>query len=132
MAPPTHAKTKPSHTRANGSLGRAAFESALAGALKRDPIATLLFVDLDGLMDLNAAHGHDAGDRAIATVSAALATAAKRERWTHGRIGGDEFAILASGVALETAFLRADQIRRDTNAALAKALPPSQHCTVTI
>jgi diguanylate cyclase len=125
-------KTVTFHADANGCLGRPAFEGAVTAALKRDPVATLMDVDLDGLMDLNAAHGHDAGDRAITAVTAALASVAKKQGWTLGRIGGDEFALLAPGVALEPAFLRADQIRRDVDAALAKALSAGQRCTVTI
>jgi len=125
-------KTVTFHADANGCLGRAAFEGALTGSLKRDPVASLMDVDLDGLIDLNAAHGHDAGDRAIVAVTTALASVAKKEGWTLGRIGGDEFALLAPGVSLETAFLRADQIRRDVDAAVAKTLPSGQRCTVTI
>ncbi len=120
------------HADEHGCLGRPAFESALLAALKREPVATLLDVDLDGLLDLNATAGHDVGDRAIAAVTAALGAVAKKEGWTLGRIGGDEFALLASGVALEPAFLRADQIRRDVDAALVKALPAGRRCTVTI
>lgn len=113
-------------------LARPAFETALARALEREPLATLLDVDLDGLLELNAAAGHDTGDRAIAAVGAGLAGVAKHEGWIAARIGGDEFALLAPGIALEPAFLRADQIRRELNGALAKALPPGRRCTVTI
>ncbi len=113
-------------------LARPAFETALAASLQREPVATLLDVDLDGLLDLNERGGHDAGDKAIAAVTQALAKVAKAEGWILGRIGGDEFALLAPGVALEAAFLRADQIRRDADAALAKALPGAHRCTVTI
>jgi diguanylate cyclase (GGDEF)-like protein len=105
---------------------------ALLAALKRESVVTLMDVDVDGLMDLNDAHGRDAGDKAIAAVTAALAVAAKKEGWTLGRIGGDEFALLAPGVALEPAFLRADQIRREVDAAVAKAMPAAQRCTITI
>jgi diguanylate cyclase (GGDEF)-like protein len=125
-------KTVTFHADANGCLGRPAFEGALIAALKREPAATLLDVDLDGLLDINATAGHDVGDRAIAAVTSSLSAVAKREGWTLGRIGGDEFALLAPGVALEPAFLRADQIRREVDAALAKALPSGQRCTVTI
>lgn len=125
-------KTVTFHADANGCLGRPAFEGALIAALKRDPTATLMDVDLDGLKDLNGTHGREAGDRALGAVTAALVAVAKKEGWTLGRIGGDEFALLAPGVALEPAFLRADQIRREVDAALAKALPSGQRCTVTI
>ncbi len=125
-------RTSPAATEIHGCLPRPAFEIALSAALAREPVATLLDVDLDGLLDLNASAGHETGDRAIGAVTAALAAVAKKERWTLGRIGGDEFALLAPGVALEAAFLRADQIRREVDAALAKALPPGRRCTVTI
>lgn len=113
-------------------LARPAFETALVAALGREPVATLLDVDLDGLLDLNATAGHDTGDKAIAAVTASLSAIARKEGWTLGRIGGDEFALLAAGTPLEPAFLRADQIRRDVDTALAKALPPKHRCTVTI
>lgn len=132
MPPRRTSKTITFHADENGCLGRPAFEGALLAALKREPIATLLDVDLDGLLDLNATAGHEVGDKAIAAVTAALGAVAKKEGWTLGRIGGDEFALLASGVPLEPAFLRADQIRRDVDAALAKALPAGRRCTVTI
>ena len=120
-----------------GCLGRPAFEGALNATLKREAqkpesVVSLLLVDLDGLLDLNASAGHDVGDKAIATVTDALAQTAKREGWVLGRTGGDEFALFASGVSLEAAFLRADQIRRDVDAALTKALGAARRCTVTI
>lgn len=122
---------------ADGCLSRSEFEGALVAALKSEAmkpesVATVMDVDLDGLLDLNANAGHDVGDKAIAAVTAALAAVAKKEGWTLGRLGGDEFGLLAPGVALEPAFLRADQIRRDVDAALAKALPSGHRCTVTI
>jgi diguanylate cyclase (GGDEF)-like protein len=125
-------KTVTFRADANGCLSRPAFEGAVIAALKKDPMATILDVDLDGLLDLNESAGREVGDRAIGAVTAALGEAAKMDGWTLGRIGGDEFALLAPGVPLETAFLRADQIRRDTNASLAKALPAGRRCTVTI
>lgn len=125
------AKTVTSRADANGCLARPAFEGAVIAALKQEPLATILDVDLDGLLDLNESAGRDVGDKAIAAVTSALAAAARKDGWTLGRIGGDEFAILAPGVPLESAFLRADQIRRDANAALAKALP-GRRATVTI
>jgi diguanylate cyclase (GGDEF)-like protein len=77
-------------------------------------------------------HGRESGDRAIGAVTAELSRAAKRESWTLGRIGGDEFALLVSGVTVEAAFLRADALRRDVDAAVAKVLPRGQRCTVSV
>lgn len=123
MTTPKQSRTANFHADADGCLGRPAFEGALLAALKREPVATLIHTDVDGMLELNEKAGHDAGDRAIATITKALGAVAKREGWTLGRIGGDEFALLAPGAALEPVFLRADQIRRDVDAALAKALP---------
>ena len=94
---------------------------------KGDPVS-LLLVDLDGLHGLNTSHGHEEGDRAINATIATLAKGAKADGWILGRIGGDEFAVVAPGVTIEAAFLRADALRRDLDAALAKAI---QHGTCT-
>src|SRR5438445_5838358 len=83
---------------------------------------TLLLLDLDNLHQLNTAHGREAGDRAIGAAVTELSRVAKRESWTIGRIGGDEFAMLAPGLTVEAAFLRADALRRDIDAAFAKVL----------
>ena len=93
---------------------------------------TLLLLDLDNLHELNTTHGREAGDRAIGAVTVELSKAAKRERWTFGRIGGDEFAVLAPSVTVEVAFLRADGLRRDLDAAIAKVLTRGQRCTVSV
>ena len=121
--------------RMDGCLGAAEFGTALVHKWKQsreksDPIS-LLLLDLDGLHELNTAHGHDEGDRALNATIVTLAKAAKSEGWTFGRIGGDEFALLAPGVATEAAFLRADLLRRELDAAIAKAI---QHgsCTASI
>ncbi len=72
-------KTVTFHADANGCLSRPAFEGALIAALKREPMATLMDVDLDGLLDLNEQAGHEVGDKAIGAVTAALAAVAKKE-----------------------------------------------------
>jgi diguanylate cyclase (GGDEF)-like protein len=128
---------KTEHADAAGCLGRAAFEAALNATLKREaqkpePLVSLLLLDLDGLLELNASAGREVGDKAIAAVTGALVQIAKKESWTLGRTGGDEFALVAPAVSLETAFLRADHVRRDVDGALAKALGSGQRCTVTI
>lgn len=116
----------------SGCLARPAFEGAVTAALKREPLATLLHLDLDGLLVLNEQAGRDAGDRAIASTIATLAKTASKEGWTLGRIGGDEFALLAPQTALEPVFLRAEQLRQELDVALAKAVPQGQRCTVSI
>jgi len=117
---------------ANGCLSRPAFEGAVTASLKRDPVATLVHLDLDDLLGLNEKHGREAGDKAIAAATTTLAKMATKQGWTLGRIGGDEFALLASGMPLEPVFLRADQLRRDLDEAIEKVTPRDQRCTVSI
>jgi diguanylate cyclase (GGDEF)-like protein len=64
----------------------------------------VLFVDLDGLKEVNDSAGHEAGDLLI------LEAARRIERSTRSadviaRIGGDEFVVLAPGVG-DPAFVR--------------------------
>jgi diguanylate cyclase len=117
---------------ANGCLSRPAFEGALIAALKREPVATMVHLDIDDLVGLNEKHGREAGDRAIAATIATLSKTAAKEGWTLGQIGGDEFAMLAPGATLEPVFLRAERLRQEVDAALAKVLPHGQKCTVSI
>src|SRR5205807_4986051 len=87
---------------------------------------------LDNLVVLNEKAGRDSGDRAIAAAARTLANRAKAERWTFGRVGGDEFALVAPGLSLEAAFLRAERVRAEVVAALHKAVSGKYGTTATI
>jgi diguanylate cyclase (GGDEF)-like protein len=121
--------------RSAGCLGAVEFGGALNQRWKQardngEPVS-LLLLDLDGLFEINTKYGHDEGDRAIAATTTALLRTSKAEGWTLGRIGGDEFALVAPNVATEAAFLRAETLRREVDAALAKAVQHGR-CTVSI
>ena len=121
----------------DGCLSGPAFSGALNIVWKEsrdrpEAQVTVLLLDLDRLHELNTRHGREVGDRAIAAATAELSRIAKREGWTLGRIGGDEFALIAPGVTVENAFLRADVLRRDLDAAIAKVLARGQRCTVSV
>jgi diguanylate cyclase (GGDEF)-like protein len=58
----------------------------------REPLA-LMLLDVDHLKAINAEHGQDAGDRALALFGSCL-TAQMRLGDLAGRVGGDEFAVL--------------------------------------
>src|SRR5437870_8701639 len=72
---------------ASGCLSRPAFEGAVTAALKREPLATLVHLDLDDLLVLNEKPGREAGDKAINASIATRSKTAAKERWTLGRIG---------------------------------------------
>lgn len=73
----------------------------------------LLFADLDDMKAINDRHGHEAGDLALREFGRILKAAPFRAADIVGRIGGDEFAILATeisgtdGATLTTRFRRA-------------------------
>jgi two-component system, cell cycle response regulator len=74
----------------------------------RTPVS-LLLIDVDGLKQVNDAHGHAAGDRVIRTVALAIRDTL-RESDFGARWGGDEFAIVASNTTLEAARAAAERL----------------------
>ena len=83
-----------------GLLNRRGFfdaaKVAMEVARKQSLRAVMLFVDLDGLKQINDTYGHAVGDRALMAVADALRTIADSRRFA-GRIGGDEFCVLETG-----------------------------------
>ena len=74
-------------------LGTQVVESAR----RRGDAVHCLFIDIDGLKDVNDSAGHEAGDAVIAAVAEALRRCTRAEdvvaRW-----GGDEFCVVGPGV----------------------------------
>jgi diguanylate cyclase (GGDEF)-like protein/PAS domain S-box-containing protein len=64
----------------------------IAKRLKKDNY--LVFLDIDNLKEVNDSHGHAVGDLLLQGVAGILRTTL-RESDVFGRIGGDEFAVLA-------------------------------------
>src|SRR4029077_19248472 len=112
--------------------GASGFAEATDIAAKADGGASLLLVDLDNLQVLNEKGGRDVGDAAIAAASRTLRARAKAEGWAFERVGGDEFALLAPGIPLEAAFLRAERLRTELAAVLRKAIPARFGASATV
>ena len=70
-------------------------EVSVPEALEAGADVALLLCDLDGLKELNDAHGHQAGDAALGRVASELRAAAGDG--LVARIGGDEFCVLLEG-----------------------------------
>lgn len=83
------------HDKLTGLFNRAHFHAALAGALARpvDRELAVLFIDADGLKQVNDQHGHAAGDQLLQAVAMRLRRAL-RESDVVARLGGDEFGVL--------------------------------------
>jgi diguanylate cyclase (GGDEF)-like protein/PAS domain S-box-containing protein len=80
----------------------------------------LLFVDLDGLKDINDELGHAGGDRAIAE-AAELLRATCRATDLVARLGGDEFVVLAGDVNDESIAVLTGRLERALAESNAKA-----------
>jgi diguanylate cyclase len=84
------------------------------------PGFVLAMVDVDDFKKINDTHGHAAGDRVLTRVAETLGRSL-RNGDVVARVGGDEFAVLASGLTLDQARIRF--------AAIAKAV--REACPIT-
>lgn len=82
-----------------------------AQAKKRKSAVAIL--DIDDFKQLNDSHGHDFGDRALASVARCLAQSVDSSSHLLARIGGEEFAILFPGLDAKAAMRLSDHIRLD-------------------
>jgi diguanylate cyclase (GGDEF)-like protein len=85
-----------SHDSLTGLLNRGAALELLARDLARahreGSSLGILFIDLDGLKQINDTHGHEAGDMALLAIARAIG-ATTRKSDVVARLGGDEFIV---------------------------------------
>lgn len=107
-----------------GVLNRRGFrtlaEHQLRTARRRGSDVVVLYVDLVGFKGINDRHGHAEGDRALREVAAILQRTV-RDTDLVGRMGGDEFALLAVAGTQEAE--RAVRARIDSALAAYNGLP---------
>ncbi len=87
-----------------------ALERALGAGRRHAQPAAVLVVDVDHFKRVNDAAGHQAGDLALVEVARLLGRASRSED-TLGRLGGEEFALVLPGAALEAATQTAERLR---------------------
>lgn len=76
---------------------------SLIGRVRRyNESAALLFVDIDGLKQINDSFGHPAGDQALIQVANLLVDGVRQADCV-ARLGGDEFGILLAHASQESA-----------------------------
>ncbi|MBO8189966.1 GGDEF domain-containing protein [Streptomyces spirodelae] len=100
-----------------GLANRRAVETRLDEAveLHRDlgTVVSLVVCDINGLKGVNDAQGHEAGDRLLERFAAVLsAGAATLPGALAGRLGGDEFCLLAVGPTADEVVRAADELCR--------------------
>ena len=107
------------HDPLTGLPNRAAIFGRLAAALEagRGTSAGLCYLDLDGFKAVNDRYGHEAGDELLVTVARRIGETARGHGALAGRIGGDEFVVVAEAspglgamIALATGIL--GEVRR--------------------
>jgi diguanylate cyclase (GGDEF)-like protein len=98
------------HDAVTGLLSRRAFDADIQ-QLDADQPVSLILVDIDDFKTVNDTFGHAMGDQTLRIVAEAL-SANSREADRAYRLGGDELAVLMSGIAPASAVRRAEVIRR--------------------
>jgi diguanylate cyclase (GGDEF)-like protein/PAS domain S-box-containing protein len=84
------------HDPLTGLLDRRGLDRALAELSSTGASIIVAFIDVDRFKDINDLEGHDAGDAVLRLVGDALASSV-RSRDLVGRVGGDEFCVIADG-----------------------------------
>ena len=88
------------HDSLTGLLNRGAMleflERDLAGVHREGTSLGILFIDLDGLKQINDSHSHEVGDMALVTIARAI-EATTRKSDVVARLGGDEFIVSRTG-----------------------------------
>jgi diguanylate cyclase (GGDEF)-like protein len=95
---------------ANRAHFLAVAEQRLKQAERAGQLVALLIIDLDHFKAVNDTWGHPAGDQVLKRATAAWVAVLKPGEW-FGRLGGEEFALLLTGVTPSEARSRADALR---------------------
>lgn len=82
---------------ANRSVILKKIEATLRGIDPLEPDSVLFFFDIDGFKEVNDNFGHDTGDRLLIEITNRLNTVCRGDDLL-GRLSGDEFILLASGI----------------------------------
>ena len=107
-----------------GIANRRRFDALLTGEFERAlrylrPLS-LAIVDIDHFKRVNDQHGHAVGDQALKAIAAAMAETIRQSDHV-GRLGGEEFAVIAPEVGATGGFTLADRLRRRAEALRVKA-----------
>lgn len=85
-------------------------ERELARSARNGQHTSVVMFDLDEFREINAQHGHEAGDDALCSVATALSEACRDLDLT-ARYGGEEFVVILPDCSAERAVLVAERLR---------------------
>lgn len=95
-------------------LNRRALVARVEQAMKQSDESAqgaLLMIDADHFKQINDTYGHDRGDAALVRISTVIRECVRQGDLV-GRVGGEEFAVVVSGVKADEAIGIAERIRR--------------------
>ncbi len=108
------AENRANEDEQTGLLNHGFFNETLSAECNRSKgakeIFSVILLDLDNFKAINDTYGHAQGDKLIKRVGLVLDQTCSRDQ-TVSRYGGDEFAILASGLGTQQAYQLADRLR---------------------
>lgn len=108
-------------------------EKSIAIAQRSAEGVALLYIDLDKFKPINDLHGHQMGDRVLRLAAQRMQTCLRKAD-SVGRIGGDEFMILLTGIRSDEDALRvAEKVRTTLEAPMVfDSIPLEISCSVGI
>jgi diguanylate cyclase (GGDEF)-like protein len=113
----------------NSSTFHGRFQSTLGEGDRLHGSVALLIVDIDNFKAVNDSFGHDFGDQTLSWFADILKGAARTDDLL-GRIGGEEFALLARNTTRAEAFATAERLR-EAIASAPYATPDGAPITLT-
>ncbi|MGY4350060.1 diguanylate cyclase (GGDEF)-like protein [Bradyrhizobium sp. GM7.3] len=119
-----------------GLLNRRGFDQAAESALTKARDAnlptTVLMCDIDRFKAINDQFGHDFGDKVLIAVAQVLFSFAERRQMLVARHGGEEFAVVMTGVSRERAAQYAEDLRQACAAEAVVGEGASTNVTISI
>jgi diguanylate cyclase (GGDEF)-like protein len=119
-----------------GLLNRRGFDEAATSALTKAHEAsaptTVLMCDIDRFKAINDQFGHEFGDKVLVAIAGVLRSFAERSHMVVARHGGEEFAVLMTGVSKERAARRAEELRQACAAEEVLGKEASANVTISI
>lgn len=100
-------------------------EELLPHAKEADEPLSVFFFDADNFVEINEAHGRDAGDAVLCSIAATLREALP-EAAAIVRYGGDEFGAALPDTRLDDAFTLCEELRRRVAALTFAAFPEAR------